>query len=206
MICPGIVSSKHIHHTFLTTEAILLQKNCRKGGLEEPAEILWISHLFHGANASTGPSWTEDLEQEDAPTQSNSLGKTTQLYFHLQLKKKWWPWKKGECTRTSMACPESQGGNLPNAHWNSAASSSASWIPQITGICAALQETGTKKFIGHGVFQFLPYLQVKPWSVSQLQTCPQGFSCGKCRASSSCGFIRVAHTQNVLPSQSNRGL
>lgn len=39
-------------------------------------------------------------------------------------------------------------------------------------------------------------------SVSQLYTCPQRFSCDKCRASSSCSFIRVAHREcSCFPKQ-----
>lgn len=109
--------------------------------------------------------------------------------------------RKGGCSST-FNCLSREPGREPcqipmGSQLQIPASSFTSWNPQITQFCAGLQETGTRKtlFAGHWVFQLLPYSQVKPWPVSQLYTCLQGFSCGKCRASSSCSFIRVAHTE-----------
>ena len=92
MICPGITSSKHIHHTFLTTEAILLQKNIRWTGRAHGAGREAVDLIFTPYSICRREilyTWTEGLEQEeDVPTQSNRLGKTILLYFYLHLVKK----------------------------------------------------------------------------------------------------------------------
>lgn len=91
MICPGIASSKHIHHTFLTIEAILLQKNIRWTGRahcagREAEDLIFTPYSI--CHREVLYTWTEGLEQEDVPTQTNRLGKKILPYFYLHLVKK----------------------------------------------------------------------------------------------------------------------
>lgn len=91
MICPGIASSKHIHHTFLTIEAILLQKNIRWTGRahcagREAEDLIFTPYSI--CHREVLYTLTEGLEQEDVPSQTNRLGKKILPYFYLHLVKK----------------------------------------------------------------------------------------------------------------------
>lgn len=118
---------------------------------------------------------------------ATSLEKT-QLYFHLLLKKKR---KKGRMHQHfQLPVQGAMEGTLPNAHGEPAADPSFFLHlldpPNHPHLCCFARDRDKENFAGH-------------WG--QALACitalhlPQGFSCGKCRASSSCSFIRVAHTE-----------
>lgn len=82
MICPGITSSKHIHRRFLTTGAILLQKNIVWPGRAPCVSRKAVDLVFGPYSICHHEilcTWREGLEEGDVPVPSNRLGKTVLL-------------------------------------------------------------------------------------------------------------------------------